>query len=378
MYIRGHLVLPDRIEKNGLLQVEGARITGLWSEAEAPAVKADVETEGFVCPGFVDIHCHGGGGADFMDGTEEAVRTIAATHARHGTTGLFATTLTGPGEVVEQAVRAARTARTEGARIVGYHIEGPYINGKMKGAQNGAYVRKADQAEIDRWLAAGGREKRWHITIAPEIDGHLEAIRYLNAQGVVVSAGHTEANLAQMEEAVAAGVRHATHLFNAMRGLHHREPGTAGAAMTLPGMTVELIADGVHVHPSSMKIAIAARGAESVVLVTDAMMACGLEPGEYELWELPVVVKDGEARLKADGTLAGSVLTMDQAVANMVKLVGVDLVAAVRMASTNPARLHGLAGKGALAPGMDADIAILGADLGCQMTLVDGTVVYRG
>lgn len=378
MYLRGNLVLPDRMIERGLLRVEGARITGLWDERSAPNVQADHTLDGYLCPGFVDIHCHGGGGADFMDGTEEAVQAIAAAHGKHGTTSLFCTTLTAPQDRIVAAVTAARMARTEGAQIVGYHIEGPYINVRMKGAQNERYVRPANLEEIDALLDAGGRDRKWHITIAPEIDGHLEAVRYLRAQGFVVSAGHTDATLAQLEAGVAAGVSHCTHLFNAMPPLHHREPGILGGFLTLDGVTIELIADGHHVHPIAMKLAIAARGADQVALVTDAMAAVGMPEGRYELWEQAVIVQDGTARLTETGGLAGSLLTMDQGVANLVNLVGLDLVTAVRIAATNPARVHGLTNKGSLAVGHDADIAVLGPDLVNQMTIVQGNIVYRG
>lgn len=378
MYLRGNLVLADRIVTRGLLHVDGARIAGVWDEASAPKVKADYETDGYICPGFVDMHCHGGGGHDFMDGTEEAVQAIAAIHGRHGTTSLFCTTLTASSEHILGAIRAARTAKTEGARIVGYHIEGPYINMKMKGAQNGRYVRPADRQEIDSWLAEGGRDKRWHITVAPEIQGHLDAIRYLHQQGFIVSAGHTDCSLEELQAGIEAGVRHCTHLFNAMRPLNHREPGTVGGCLTLDNITVELIADGFHVHPLAMKLALAARGVDKAALVTDAMMAVGMSDGDYELWELQVVVKDGTARLKETGGLAGSLLTMDRGVANLVNLVGLDLVTAVRLASTNPARIHGLHQKGLLAPGKDADIAVLNPGLVNQMTIVEGNIVYRG
>jgi N-acetylglucosamine-6-phosphate deacetylase len=377
MYLRGNLVLPDRILKNGLLQVEGGRITAVWDEPSAPPVRAGYETDGYICPGFIDLHCHGGGGADFMHGTAEAVETIAYTHGRHGTTGLFCTTLTAPPDAIRQAVRAARGARTEGARILGYHIEGPFISLKMKGAQNGRYVRPADRSEIETWLVDGGREMRWHITIAPEIDGHLEAIAYLKRQGFVVSAGHTDATLAELQAGVAAGVSHCTHLFNAMRPMHHRDPGTAGGCLGLPQLTVELIGDGIHVHPLAMKVAIAAKGADRTALVTDAMEAVDMPEGDYHIWELDVTVRDGSARLKEGGGLAGSLLTMDRGVANLVNLVGLDLPTAVRMASTVPARIHGLAQKGRLAPGCDADIAVLGPDFVNRLTVVAGQIVYR-
>ncbi|MFZ5815148.1 MAG: N-acetylglucosamine-6-phosphate deacetylase [Bacillota bacterium] len=380
-WFQGALILPDRIVENGLLAVAGGRIAGLWDLEREPAPEADPRrTErlerGYIAPGYIDLHVHGGGGADFMDGDPEAVAVITAAHARTGTTGLLATTLTGPEEALLQAFRAARTAPRRGARILGFHVEGPFINLKMKGAQDERYIRPASVAEIDRWLAEGGPDHRWHVTLAPETGGALDAIRHLAARGAVVSAGHTDCTYAQLQQATEAGLAHATHLFNAMRGLHHREPGTVGGALTLPGMTVEVIADGVHVHPAALAAAVRARGPGQVLLVTDAMRAAGLGDGEYLLGELRAVVRGAEARL-ADGTLAGSVLTMEQAVQNMVRWAGVDLVTAVAMASLHPARLHRLEGrKGSLAPGKDADLLLLDSDLSVLTTLVEGEVVH--
>lgn len=380
-WFEGALILPDRVVPKGLIRVEGSRITGVWDleHESAPAPDEDRLTKleaGYIAPGFIDLHVHGGGGADFLDGSTEGVAVITATHARYGTTGLLATTLTAPEEVIIKAVQAAQAAPRRGARVLGFHIEGPFINYKLKGAQDGRYVRAASVAEIDRWLAAAAPGYAWHVTLAPEIEGALEATRHLVQRGAVVSAGHTDSTYAQMAEAVAAGVSHATHLFNAMRGLHHREPGTVGAAMSLPGMTAELIADCVHVHPVSMGVAVRARGEANVILVTDAMEATGMPDGEYELGVLKTFVKNGEARLE-DGTLAGSVLTMNVAVRNMVEQVGVSLPAAVAMASLNPARLHGLSHrKGAIGVGLDADLILLDEQLNVLATIVEGEVVF--
>ncbi|MDB4894292.1 MAG: N-acetylglucosamine-6-phosphate deacetylase [Firmicutes bacterium] len=378
-WFKGALILPERVVPNGLLRVEGGQITGLWdletTAAPAHDPRATTTVSGYLAPGFIDLHVHGGGG-DFMDCDPEAVAAITQTHARYGTTGLLATTLTAPEERIIAAIRAAKAAPRRGARVLGFHIEGPFVNPKLKGAQDGRYVRLASTAEIDRWMAEGEAGDRWHVTMAPEMEGATAAVQHLAGRGAIVSAGHTDCTYAQLAAAQAAGVRHVTHLYNAMRGLHHREPGTVGGALTLPGLTVELIADGVHVHPASMAVAVGARGADGVLLVTDAMRAAGMGEGEYLLGELKAVVRNGEARL-ADGTLAGSVLTMADAVRNMVKLVGVPLPAAVAMASRNPARRHGLeARKGALAVGMDADLVLLDQDLRVQATVVAGQAVF--
>lgn len=380
-WFKGALILPDRIATNGLLAQEGGKIVGVWDLERESAPQPDerrttVVERGYIAPGYIDLHVHGGGGGDFMDGDPEAVVTITTTHARYGTTGLLATTLTGPEEAIIRAIRAVKAAPKRGAGILGFHVEGPFINGKMKGAQDERYVRPASTAEIDRWMAEGRSDDRWHVTLAPELEGAAAAIRHLASRGAVVSAGHTECTYAQLKEASEAGLQHVTHLFNAMRGLHHREPGTVGGALYLPGVTAEVIADGFHVHPASIAVAVRARGAEQMLLITDAMRAAGLGDGEYLLGELKAFVKNGTARL-ADGTLAGSVLTMEIAVQNMVRLVGLDIPTAVAMASLHPARRHRLDGrKGSLAVGKDADLLLLDADLSVLATMVGGETVY--
>jgi N-acetylglucosamine-6-phosphate deacetylase len=380
-WFEGSVVLPDRVVENGLVQVDGSKITGVWdleavTRPEGQDPRQTTKVEGYVVPGFIDLHVHGGGGAEFTDGDPEGAATITGIHARYGTTGLLATTLTYPEEVIVKAIRAAKAAPRRGARVLGFHIEGPFINVKLKGAQDERYVRPATVAEVDRLMAEGDPGDAWHFTIAPEIAENVAAIRHLVAKGAVVSAGHTECTYAQLAAGIEAGVSHVTHLYNAMRGLHHREPGTVGGALTLPGLTVELIADGIHVHPAAMKVAVNARGHENVLLVTDAMKAMGMPEGEYALGDLPAIVKDGAVRLK-DGTLAGSVLTMADAVRNMVRLVGVPLHAAVAMASLHPARKHRLEGrKGSIAAGKDADLALLDKNLLVTETIVEGETVY--
>lgn len=382
-WFQGAVILPDRVLARGLVGVDGPRIAGVWDMESEPAPphfepnRAENLREGYLAPGFIDVHVHGGGGADFMDGDPEAVAVITRTHARFGTTGLLATTMTASEAEIVRALQAVRQAPWQGARVLGCHIEGPFINPRMKGAQDERQIRPADLAEIDRWRIAAGPDLRWHVTLAPEMPGAQAAIRHLAALGAVVSAGHTDCTHAQLEAAAAAGVSHVTHLFNGMRGVHHREPGVAGGALTLPGLTVELIADGVHLHPATVALAVAARGPERTLLVTDAIRAAGMPEGEYRLADdRPVRVLGGEARLP-DGTLAGSVLTMDQAVRNVHRFAGVPLHAAVAMASLNPARLHGLDDrKGAIRPGNDADLVWLDRNLIPRLVMVEGEVVH--
>jgi len=379
-WYRGPIILPDRVIPDGLIEVRGQIIEGLWADGLPDhdlAQTTMVPEGGYLSPGFIDLHVHGGGGGDFMDGTMEAAVAITQIHAQHGTTGLFATMMTASEMAIIKGVRAVRAAPRKGAAILGLHFEGPFINKKMKGAQDESYVRQATLTEIDRWLDELGTDYRCHVTLAPEMAGAHEAIQYLLRRGVVVSAGHTDCTYEELQAAVAIGVSHATHLFNAMRPLHHREPGTVGAALTLPGMSVELIADGIHVHPQAMALAISARGLDRVILVTDAMRAAGMPDGEYVMGGQITTVKNGQVRL-AGGALAGSILTMAGAVRNLVQMVGVSLPAAVAMASLNPARLHRLDDlRGSIAPGKLADILVLSRELDVVQTVVAGKLVYK-
>lgn len=380
----GRLVGPDRVVGDGFVVVEGAKISyaGPRRAEDVPDVDAK---GGWICPGFIDVHVHGGGGADAMDGDLAALETMARSHARHGTTGMLATTMTGPHSELVRAARvvgeAAARGPDGGARILGLHLEGPYVNPRRAGAQNPAHMRPVVVAELDELYEAAAGFWRL-ITLAPELPGGLEAIRHLTAKGVKVSLGHTEADYGTAMRAKAAGAVSVTHTFNAMNGLHHREPGLLGAALGDEHFWAELIADGLHVHPAVMALAYKLKGPAKLVLVTDSMRAQGLGDGRYMLGDLSVVVGRGEARLASDdgepGALAGSVLTMDVAVRTMVQRAGVPVPDAVRMASSNPAALLGLQeSKGSLTKGKDADIAVLDADLGAVMTAVEGRIVYQ-
>jgi len=265
---------------------------------------------------------------------------------------------------------------TAGAEILGIHMEGPYINPEKKGAQKEDEIKKISLKEFLEFNQASSNLIRL-VTIAPEMPGAIGLIKYLCKQGIIASVGHTNATYVQTQAGIQAGLSHVTHTFNAMRGLHHREPGVVGAALTSPELTVEVIADGIHIHPIVLKILTKIKEDEKVVLITDAMRAAGLKEGTYDLGGQEVIVAKGQARLK-DGTLAGSVLTMDKAVKNMVNKIGIQLPKAIQMASFNPARSIGVENrKGSLEPGKDADIVILNKKLEVELTMVASKVIYR-
>lgn len=327
---------------------------------------------GLMVPGFIDLHVHGARGADFMDADPAAVQVVTAWHAQHGTTALCATTLSAPPEALLKTVRAiARTGSIAGAsEIIGIHLEGPYLSPRKCGAQDVASLRPADLNELSALLAEAPG-KKWMMTVAPEVDGVLSLIE-LYKDRVLFSVGHSEAGYGEVIDAFERGAKHVTHLFNAMTPLKHRQPGAVGAAMVSIDTTAEIIADGVHVHPGVLRIARQLMP-RRLALVTDAMRACGMADGVYKLYRHDVHVRDGAARLE-DGTLAGSVLTMIEAVQNMVELAGVPLEEVLPMATEVPAHIIGVSDrKGKLAPGYDADLLVINARFEIERMFVRGT-----
>ncbi|MFF0827639.1 N-acetylglucosamine-6-phosphate deacetylase [Brevibacillus sp. NPDC003359] len=380
--LKGNLVADGQELNNGLVVVVSGTITYAGKAEEyGKALPDHVVTveDGWICPGFVDMHMHGIDGYDTMDGTPESLQAISTALARHGVTSFLATTMTAPYDQLEQVlVNIAHHSRKglPGAQAIGIHLEGPWINPRYKGAQKeeNIAIPKLDAVQKLYGLSEGLIKV---VTIAPEQPEALEAIAWLKDRDVIVSAGHTGATFAQATDAVDAGVRHFTHCFNAMTGLHHREPGVVGAAMYHEQLSTELIADGIHVHPAVMKILYRVKTAERLALVSDSMRAAAMGEGTYDLGGQEVHVHDNQAKL-ADGTLAGSILTLNRAVGNMVTLSGVSLPDAVEMASLTPASILGFGErKGRLAAGYDADITVLNEQFDVTMTFVAGKEVYH-
>ncbi|BAH45465.1 probable N-acetylglucosamine-6-phosphate deacetylase [Brevibacillus brevis NBRC 100599] len=380
--LKGKLVADGQELHNGLVVVGNGTITYAGKAEEyGKALPDHVVTveDSWICPGFVDMHMHGIDGYDTMDGTPESLQAISTALARHGVTSFLATTMTAPYAQLEQVlVNIAQNSKEGllGAQAIGIHLEGPWINPRYKGAQKeeNIAIPKLDAVQKLYGLSEGLIKV---VTIAPEQPEALEAIAWLKERDVIVSAGHTGATFAQATEAVDAGVRHFTHCFNAMTGLHHREPGVVGAAMYHEQLSTELIADGIHVHPAVMKILYRVKTAERLALVSDSMRAAAMGEGTYDLGGQEVHVHDNQAKL-ADGTLAGSILTLNRAVGNMVTLSGVSLPDAVEMASLTPASILGFGErKGRLAAGYDADITVLNTQFDVTMTFVAGKEVYH-
>lgn len=348
MKLNGRIVTPGGVV-DGTLTIEGGRIAAIR--------KGKLTDEQWIVPGFVDLHNHGGGGYTFTTGDPHEARSAAGFHREHGTTTLLASLVSGPFDLMRDATVAYRPLVGEGV-LAGIHFEGPYLAEVRCGAQNPAYLRDPSSAEIAELVKLGEGGVRM-MTIAPERDGALDAIDQLVRLGVVAAIGHTDASYEQTLAGVAAGATVATHLFNGMRPVHHREPGPVVGLLSSGTVCVELIADGVHLHDGALAFAARTAGSERTLLVTDAMSAAGMVDGAYELGGQAVVVADRVARLARDGSIAGSTLTMDAAVRRAVS-AGLSLPDAVRAASTNPARVLGVSGElGSLEVGKRADVLTL-------------------
>ncbi len=372
------LVAPSGLIEQGWLTARGGRIGALGTGDPPPTNGEIIDGQGMtLLPGFVDLHAHGGNGFEAMDGTAEAVRGMAKFYAQHGVTAFLATTWTDSGSRVAAALDAICEVTgpvADGATILGAHVEGPYINAERGGAQNDTYIRRAMRDEAMGWLDRGVVRL---MALAPEFAENEWLIEECVRRGIAVSAAHTTATYAQMRRAVDLGVTQTTHTYNAMTGLHHREPGTLGAALTLAALSCELIADNVHVHPVAMAILAQMKGPDRVLLITDAIRGAGLPDGEYAIDERTCFVRDGAVRLP-DGTLAGSTLTMERALKNFMAATGWPLEQAWKASSLNAARqLRIDARKGSLTPGKDADAVLLDADFNVRLTMVEGRVVWR-
>ena len=365
--LQGHILTPQGFVRGELAQQNG-RISAIHG---LPVSEASVRasTEPIVLPGFIDLHVHGGGGLDTMAGGD-AIDTIARTHARHGTTAMLATTMTAPRHEIEAALRALaphiEQRGTGAARVLGVHLEGPYINPGRLGAQPD-FTTTATLADV---LALHALAPIKLITIAPELPGHLELIVALRRHGFVVQIGHSAGRYEDGVAALQAGATGFTHLFNAMTGLHHREPGMAGAALAHADRA-EIIPDLLHVHAGAIRVAL--RSIPGLYCVTDSTAATGMPDGDYALGRHTVTKCLGGVRL-ADGTLAGSTLTMDQALRNLVGL-GLSLADASRRTATLAAEHLGLADRGRLVPGAWADVVVLDAALQLQAVWVEGSAV---
>ena len=376
------VVTPFKTIEKGIVLLEGEKIraVGRKSNIKVPEGARTIDASGKIAaPGFIDTHIHGGKGRDVMDTSYEAINEIAKFVASHGTTSFVPTTISAPHSDLLSAVEAVKTAiekGTDGAEVLGVHLEGPYISLEKRGAHSADSIRQPSLEEFEEIWEASNHTIRI-VTLAPEIDGAKLLIKKLRELGVVASIGHSNATYTQAVDAIKLGIRHATHMFNRMSGFDPREPGVIGAVLTYGELTAELICDEIHVHPATMRLLTRVKGSKKVVLVTDAIRAAGMPDGEYALGKLQVVVKDGVSKIRS-GDLAGSTLTMDRALRNMMELVKLPLRTAIKMATINPAvAINVDKNEGSLEPGKDADIVIIDDKINVYMTIVKGNIMYK-
>ena len=361
-----HLFTPTERIDAPMVVVEDGRIITVESRknADLPAAVRHLNFPGMVlAPGFIDIHVHGGSGYDVMEADDSALAAIEAGMARHGVTSYLPTTVTAPEDQILRALEYLGKTITNGperkdrAVPLGIHLEGPFISDAKRGVHPPANLLPPSPAAFEKfWQASGGTIRM--MTIAPELPVAIETIRYAKGLGVHCSIGHSNATYEEAMQAIAAGADHATHTFNAMRALDHRDPGILGAVLSYERLTADIIVDGIHVAPAVVKLFLAAKGADRAILITDGISATGMPEGRYRLGNLEVEVKAG--RCDYQGKLAGSVLTLDRAVRNTMNFASCSLQETIRLATLNPATLLGLsAERGMIAPGCVADMVVL-------------------
>jgi N-acetylglucosamine-6-phosphate deacetylase len=366
LHVRRAITPLAEISDAGILFRDGViESIGPRDAMRLPAGAQELSSTGKTAvPGFVDVHIHGAGGHDVMEGDAKALGTVARIIAQHGTTSFVATTITASPEAtcrsvegISKYIASQRATEEARAEVLGIHFEGPFINSLRRGVHPAEWIKQPSAELLDKFLLAAAGNARI-LTLAPEIFGAMPCIDAARKAGVVVALGHTDATYEQARMAIARGARHAVHVYNAMRPFSHRDTGVIGAVLTSPDITAELIADGVHVDEPAMRMLLQAKGAGSVILVSDGTAATGMPDGTYALGNLQVTVRDGVCR-NAEGKLAGSTLTLDRALRNIVAL-GTPLADAARMLTLNPASLLGIEfKKGALRAGADADVVLL-------------------
>lgn len=375
----------DRSYSDGFIKVSDGKIkeigcmSNFHSDQEYYEI-LDIAGKYSLLPGMIDVHIHGVSGADTMDATPDALETMKSSLPMEGTTSFLATTITQSAKVIEKALQnVAQFIPNQSqlnAEVLGVHLEGPFISPKRAGAQPTEFIIKPDIELFKRWQAFANNTIKL-VTLAPEEENGQELVQFLKDSGVVASIGHSDSTSVQVNDAINAGATHVTHLFNGMSGLHHREPGTVGAALMRDELYVEIISDGIHVHPEIIQLAYKLKTSEKVILITDSLRAKCLKQGTYDLGGQAITVTDTMAFLP-DGTLAGSILKMNTAMQNFKRYTNCTVEDIIQITSTNPAKqLNVFDRKGSLKPGKDADLILIDETLDVQMTFCKGHLAYK-
>lgn len=376
--LNAKVITPKDLTLPSTIWIEYGQIQKIEAQ-DYPKIPDDyqiIDAKGqLLIPGMIDVHIHGANGFDMMDGTEESILEVSKTCAKTGCTSFLVTSVTSSMEDLLQMIHNVKQVmgKEPGAKIEGIHLEGPYLNVKRKGMQNENFLRHPNMEEMEIILKEAGSLIKM-VTIAPELPGGIEMVEFLKEKGIIVSIAHSDATYEEAKNAFSKGASHITHCFNGMRPIHHRDPGLIVAAFEEPHVSLQAIVDHVHLHPAVIRLMHRIKGAEGVVLITDALQAMYMGDGEYEFGGHQVTVSDGIARL-ANGTLASSTVTMNEALRNTVDC-GIPLRDAVYMASTAPANILGLENKGRILPGADADLVLVDSEYNVIWTMISGHQLF--
>lgn len=385
--INATIILENSVIREGFIHIKEEKIESIDYMENCPHLSIldkvfDCIGKQYVIPGMIDIHVHGAAGFDFMDSKHEAFKGIALALAKEGTTSFLATTMTNPVEHISDSIKNLTVYRATSnnpgvPEMIGIHLEGPFINQDQKGAQPDSAIISPNINLFKDWQKLSGNTIKI-ITFAPELDNDLELLAELKKSKVIPSMGHTNATYDEAINAINHGVSHATHLFNGMRGMHHRDPGVVGAALLHDDVHVEIIPDGIHFHPNLLKLIVKMKTLEKIIVITDGMRAKGMTDGKYDLGGQQVAVRDGKCLLVSNGSLAGSILTMNKARLNLAKWLDLSIHEQIQITSTNQAIRLGISTrKGSIEVGKDADIVVIGQNGEVELTICRGSIAYE-